>query len=267
MAFGRPDRPLVSAAPTFEAPATIAKTLGVSTIAVPVDRQLRLDLDGMARAGAPAAGLIFCCNPNNPTATVHGSEAINRFVAAAHEASPGATILIDEAYHEYVDDPAYHTAAPLLRKDSRLVVCRTWSKVHGLAGIRAGYALAQPETIAKMEPWRLPSGISVAASAAAIAALTATAHVASEQRLNRTVKAFTRQVFEDLGFRPGPSEANFIMVDIRRDVRAFKDACLEHGIAVGRPFPPLVTHARISIGTMEEMRQAAKVFRTVLSAS
>jgi histidinol-phosphate aminotransferase len=264
-AFTRPDRPLVSAAPTFEASATMAKTVGAPVAAVPVDQGLRLDLEAMARAGAPNAGLIFCCNPNNPTATVHGGDAIREFVAAANAASPGATILIDEAYHEYVDDPSYRTALPLARENPRVVIARTMSKVHGLAGIRAGYALARPETIAQMAPWRLPSGISVAAGAAAVAALGSAGYVKEQQRLNRDTKAFTRKVFEEMGYHPGPSETNFIMVDIKRDTRAFKAACLERGIAVGRAFPPFLTHTRVSIGTMDEMRRAAEVFRAVLS--
>jgi histidinol-phosphate aminotransferase len=264
-AFSRADRPLVSAAPTFEAPATMARTVGAPVIAVPVDRELRLDLEAMARAGAPNAGLIFCCNPNNPTGTVHGAEAIRRFVAATHAASPEATILIDEAYHEYVDDPSYRTALPLAQENPRVMVARTLSKVYGLAGIRAGYVLARPETIAQMAPWRLPSGISVTAGAAAVAALASTRYTSEQQRLNRETRAFTRQVFEELGFAPGPSDTNFLMVDIKRDTRAFKAACLTQGVAVGRAFPPFLTHTRVSIGTMPEMRRAAEVFRAVLS--
>ena len=260
-----PDRPLVTAAPTFEHPGVVAGTVRARAVNVPVTGGLALDLAGMARAAAPDAGLVFCCNPNNPTATVHGADAIRRFVTETHAANPRATILIDEAYHEYVEDPAYATAVPLAMADPLVVVCRTLSKVHGLAGIRAGYAIARPETIERLAPWRMPNGISVAAGAAALASLGGTAHVARQQRLNREAKAFTRGVFEELGFRAAPSETNFLMVDIRRDAREFKAACLARGVSVGRAFPPLLRHARISIGTMEEMQEAANVFRTVLA--
>jgi histidinol-phosphate aminotransferase len=267
MAFGRPQAPLITAAPTFEEPVKVARTLGVPAIEVPVGAGMRLDLDAMARAAAPGAGLVYCCNPNNPTATVHGAETIRAFVTAVHQGAAAATILIDEAYHEYVEDPSYATAMPLVQDDPRVVVCRTFSKVHGLAGIRAGYAIARPETIAAMKPWRLPSGISAPAGGAAIASLNAPAHVAAEQRKNREAKAFIRAFFAKLGYRVGPSDANFVMVDIRRDSKAFKEACLTQGVAVGRQFPPFLTQTRISIGTMDEMKRAAKVFRAILAAS
>ncbi|NOT10067.1 MAG: aminotransferase class I/II-fold pyridoxal phosphate-dependent enzyme [Gemmatimonadales bacterium] len=267
MAFGSADRPLVTAAPTFEEPVRIARTLGVPVKEIPVDRAMGLDLDAMARAAAPGAGIIFVCNPNNPTATVHGARAIDDFVVAVRRSAPKAVILLDEAYHEYVEDPSYASAIPMLKNDARVMVARTFSKVHGLAGIRAGYAIAQPETIAAMRPYRLPSGISAAAGAAAVATLNAPAHTREEQRKNRETKAFTRAFFEGLGYTVGPSETNFIMADIRRDSRAFKAACLTDGVAIGRQFPPFLTHARISIGTMDEMRRATRVFRKHLASA
>jgi histidinol-phosphate aminotransferase len=266
MAHCGPARPLVTAAPTFEQPAGVARTIGAPAIEVPLGPGLRLDLDAMAGAAAPSAGLVFCCNPNNPTGTVHGAAAITDFVQAVHRAAPGAVILIDEAYHEYVEDPGYASALPMVR-DPRVIVCRTFSKVYGLAGIRAGYAVGHRDTIARMRPWRIPNGISVAASAAAIASLAGQDHLARQQRLNREARAFTRRLFEDLGYPVAPSEANFLMVDLRRDARAFRDACRSRGVAVGRQFPPLLTWTRISIGTMDEMTQASRVFRTVLAGA
>jgi histidinol-phosphate aminotransferase len=266
MSFCRGGRALVTAAPTFEEPGRIARTMGAPVVDVPTDARMQLDLDAMARAAGPA-GLVFCCNPNNPTATVHGEDAIRRFTAEVRRTAPECVVLLDEAYHEYVEDPGYATAIPLVRQDPRVVVCRTLSKVHGLAGIRAGYAIAQRPTIEAMQPWRLPSGISVAAGAAAMASLGGTSHIGRQQRLNREARAFTRSFFETAGYRVAPSETNFIMVDIKRDSKVFKAACLSQGISVGRQFPPYLQHARISIGTMDEMRRAVEVFRRVLGSA
>lgn len=263
-AFTGLGRPLVTAAPTFEEPLVVARAFGSPVIQVPLDGELRLQLGAMAAAGAPSAGLIYCCNPNNPTATVHGAGAIRRFLAAAHAASPGATLLVDEAYHEYVEDPGYGTAISLVKGDSRLLVSRTFSKLFGLAGLRAGYAVAHPDTIAALQPWRLSLSLNVLAGAAALASLGQTAHLVEERRKNREAKGFLRRFFTDLGYRVGPSETNFLMVNIRRDADGFREACLEQGVAVGRPFPPLLERTRISIGTLAEMRQAAAVFRRVL---
>lgn len=267
MAFCRPDRPLVTAAPTFEEPVRMATALKVPVVEVLVDRAMRLDLEGMTRAAAPSAGLVFVCNPNNPTATVHGAAAIKDFLSRTHRASPETTVLLDEAYHDFVEDPSYATAIPLVKDDPRLVLSRTFSKVYGLAGFRVGYAIAQPETIATMRPWRVGNGINLAAAAGAMAAMGNPAHIKEALRLSREARAFTRRFFEGLGYRVEPTETNFIMVDIRRDSKQFKDACLTRGVMIGRQFPQFKQHTRISIGSIPEMEKATPIFRAVLAAS
>ena len=267
MAFCRPDRPLVTAAPTFEEPVRMATALKVPVAEVLVDRAMRLDLDAMSRAAAPSAGLMFVCNPNNPTATVHGATAIREFLARTHAAAHETTILLDEAYHDFVEDPSYATAIPLVKDDPRLVVSRTFSKVYGLAGFRVGYAVARPETIATMRPWRVGNGINLGAAAGAMAAMNAPVHIKAELRLSREARAFTRSFFEGLGYRVEPSETNFVMVDIRRDSKQFKDACFAREVMIGRQFPQFKQHTRISIGSMAEMERASTIFRAVLAAS
>lgn len=262
-AFTSPTRHLVSAAPTFEPPAEFAKLLGRPVVAVPVAASLALDLDAMA-AAAVGAGLVFFCNPNNPTATVHGDAAVKAFIGRIRRTSPETVILVDEAYHEYVDDRAYATAIPMAIADPNVVVSRTFSKVFGMAGLRAGYAIAHADTARRLQGWRLGSGISVLALGAATAAVEDRAHIVQEQRKNREAKAFTRAFFERAGYKVGPSDTNFLMIDLRRDPQPVRVACRENGIAVGRPFPPLDTWLRVSIGTMDEMQQATAVFKKVL---
>jgi histidinol-phosphate aminotransferase len=258
--------PLVSAAPTFEDPAAQAQRMGVAVRAVPVDRALRLDLAGMG-AGAEGAGLVFFCNPNNPTSTVHSGRAVQDFVRRVLRSSPDTTILIDEAYHEYVEDPTYATSIPLAMENPRVIVSRTFSKIFGLAGMRIGYAIGHTSTMKRLEKERLPSSVNVLGATAALASLNDTAHIDRERALNHSVKEFTRSFFEKAGYRVVPSHTNFVMVDIRRDSKQFQDACKKRDILVGRPFPPLTTLARVSLGTMDEMRRATDVFKSVLSVA
>lgn len=263
-AFTGPGRPLVTSQPSYESPPADAKRVGAAVIEVPLTGELTLDLDAMAIA-ARGAGLVYLCNPNNPTSTVHGAAAIKRFVSQVMKDSPTTTILIDEAYHEYVDDPSYATSLPLAMDNPRIVIARTFSKVFGLAGMRVGYALGDARTMAAMAPQVLSMGVNELAAAAAIATLADRSHIEREQALNREVRAFTMRGLADCGFPAANSQANFMMINLRRDAQPFRDACRDAGVLVGRPFPPLRNYVRISVGTLDEMRQGMEVFRRLLA--
>jgi histidinol-phosphate aminotransferase len=265
-AFVTRDRQLVTAAPTFESPARRADSLGLPVAAVPVDQGLRLDLDGMA-AASRTGGLVFLCNPNNPTGTVHGATAVRGVIDQILKSSPDAIILVDEAYHEYVDDPSYATMMPLALEEPRVIVSRTFSKVHGMAGLRLGFAVGKPATLMKLRPHLVDSNVNVLVAEAAIASMAAQGHVEREVARNAEGRRYTREFFEKAGYAVVPSAANFLMVDIRRELRGFREACRQQGVAIGRPFPPFTNYARISIGTMDEMRTATGVFAKVLEAS
>ena len=262
-AFPSRSRHLVTGSPTFEAPSRYASAFGIIVRPVRVDAGLKLDLAAI-EASAKGAGLVYLCNPNNPTATVLSARAIAAFADRVARVSPQTMVLVDEAYHEYVDDPSYGTSIPTAIARRNVVVCRTFSKIHGLAGLRCGYAIGQGESIAQMARFKLESSVNQLAIAAARAALGDKERVERERTLNRTARETTLQLFATLGFSAGPSEANFVLVDLRRDARAFGDACRRAGVSVGRPFPPLNNHARISIGTPEEMQRAGAVFKRIL---
>ena len=121
-------------------------------------------------ASSNGAGLVYVCNPVNPTATVHGADAIKGFVTRVLRTSATPTILIDEAYHHYVEDPKYATAIPMAVDEPRVVVARTFSKIYGMAGLRVGYAVAHRDTIAKLERERLGMNVNVFAATGALAA-------------------------------------------------------------------------------------------------
>jgi histidinol-phosphate aminotransferase len=263
-AFTTSSRGLVTAAPTFESPSYRAESLGARVTAVPTDAHGRLDLEAMLNA-CTSAGLVYVCNPNNPTSTVHGASDIRRLVEQVLQRSPGTAVLVDEAYHEYVDSPAYASAIPLAQAHPRVIVTRTFSKIHGMAGLRAGYAVGQPQSLAALRPWLSADGMSVVAAEAARASLADAAHTGEQRRLNAEARRLTLSALSRAGCRAFESHGNFIMADVGRDCRAFASACAARGIRVARAFPPLVHHARITLGTLEEMARANVVFAEVLA--
>ena len=259
-----PERGLVTAAPTFEAPAGRARGLGAPVTAVPVEADGRLALQGMLDRSADA-GLVYLCNPNNPTSTVHAASDVRAFVEQVLSRSPETTVLIDEAYHEYVEAPSYATAVPLALSRPRVIVTRTFSKIHGMAGLRVGYAIGQQETLAPLRRHLADVAMGIVGAVAARASLGDTAHLEQQRAFNREARRRTLATFERAGCRGFASEANFVMVNVGRDCRQFAAACLERGVRVARPFPPLMQYARISLGTLDEMASACDVFTAVLA--
>ena len=265
-AFTTESRGLLTASPSFENCPGMARRLGHPVIEIPVDAALRLDLEPMI-AAAKDAGLVFFNNPNNPTATVHGAKAVSDFVAAVRKLSPGTVILIDEAYHDYVTDPSYRSAIPVALESPNVFVTRTFSKAHGMAGMRIGYAIGRADTMKSLAALKMPYNVSVFGIAAAMASLGDPKHIDGERVRNTGVRAFTIKALSELGCTSSESQANFVFTDIHRPAREFREACAKQGVMIGRDFPPLEkTHVRISIGTMSEMQKAAAVFRNVLKS-
>jgi histidinol-phosphate aminotransferase len=263
-AFTSPAKGLVTGSPSFENCSNVAKKLGFPVAEIKVDSACRLDLDGMA-AAAKGAGLVFLNNPNNPTATVHGAKAIQDFVQKVRSTSPDTAILIDEAYHDYVTDSSYQTAVPLALRTPNVFVVRTFSKAFGMAGLRVGYALGAADTIKPLQHLKMPYNVSVFGVVAAMAALNDVKHIEEERERNTEVRAFTVSALENLGCKCSESECNFLFVDVGRPAADFRDACAQQGVYIGRDFPPFEkTHSRVSLGTMDEMKRATAVFRSVL---
>jgi len=268
-AFVSPTRSLVTALPTFENCTGYANRYKLPLTEVKVDSAMRLDVDGMiAAASKGGAGLVFFNNPNNPTATVHGATTVTDMVERIRKVSPDTVILIDEAYHDYVTDPSYQTAVPLALSTPNVFVARTFSKAYGMAGMRIGYAIGMADTLKPLAKLKMPYNVSVFGAAAAIASLGDPQHIDDERKRNTEVRAFTVKALQEMGAKPADSQGNFVFVDIGRPAKDFRDACAKQGVMVGRDFPPFEkTHCRISIGTMDEMKKATEVFRSVLKAT
>ncbi len=266
-AFCASDKPLVTAAPTYGTPDQAAKRINAPVKMIRVDRSLGLDLDAMAEA-ANGAGMIFFCNPNNPTGTVHNYAAVEQFVRKVKQRSPQTKILIDEAYIDYVHDPGVKTAVPLATELPGVFVTRSYSKAHGMAGLRLGYAIGQPETLKAISgAWNLGS-VNTLTAAAGIASLRDAKHIEEERAENARVRDFTLSAFKSMGFEASDCHTNCIFVDLKRPASQFREACAALKVSVGRDFPPFEkTHSRITLGTMDEMKQAVQVFKRVLTAS
>jgi len=261
--FTSPARPLVAGQMTYEECPSYAEMIGTPLRAIPLTPTLQLDLEATA-ASAKGAGMVFLNNPNNPTATVLSGNAVDAFIERVLAADPACMVLIDEAYHDYVTDPSHRSQAARAVKDPRVIVARTFSKAHGMAGMRVGYGLAHPDT-AKRLAWEGSMPLNVAGLLAATASIQDQARIDREQARNTEARRFTIDWFARAGFRSTDSQANFVFVDIGRPAKAFREACKEQGVLVARDFPPLeASHVRVSVGTLAEMKSAVEVFGKVL---
>ena len=265
--FTSTSKALVSAIPSYEECMDDAAMIGHPVRAIPLDAQMRLDLAAMADA-SKGAGLVFVNNPNNPTAIVWSGDAIAGFIDRVLKASPDTTILLDEAYHDYVTDPSHRTQIPLALKNPRVLVARTFSKAHGMAGMRTGYVIGHPDTVKKLAAWEGGGYLNVPGLLAAAASIQDQARLDAERARNTEARQFTIDWFKARGCDSTDSQCNFIFVNIKQPVRGFREACRKEGVLVARDFPPYEkSHCRISIGTLEEMKQAVAVFEKALQAA
>jgi histidinol-phosphate aminotransferase len=269
--FTAKTKPLVGTIPTYEECTQVAELIGNPVRGVKLNSEFKIDVDAML-AACKGAGLVFYCNPNNPTATYVGAKATRDFVAKLNSSSPETTILIDEAYFDYVTDPDHETHVPIAIQNPRVIVARTFSKAYGMAGLRQGYAIAHADTIKAMRPWVGSSGtgsLNVFGMAAATAAIQQDADgsfTKNERARNKAVRDMAVKFFADRGMKATDCQANFMFVNIGTPAKKFREDCRAKGVMVARDFPPFqATHARITLGTMEEMTKAVAVFGEVLA--
>ncbi len=261
---------LVGSLPTYEECFGYAATVGHKTKAVPLTSDYKMDLDHTFYA-CKGAGMLFYCNPNNPVASLVDPAEGAEFIKRVLKMNKDLRILVDEAYIDYVTTPGHKTMMKEALEDPRIIVARTFSKAYGMAGLRVGYAIAHEDTIKELAKYNMGNSISVLTYAAATAALARDAKdpsfITNESQRNTEARSFTRKWFHDHGYKDTDAQANFMFVDVKMPVEDFQAACRAEGLRVGRPFPPLWTHCRISIGTMDEMQRAVKIFDKVLSAA
>ncbi|HET9929874.1 MAG TPA: histidinol-phosphate transaminase [Polyangiaceae bacterium] len=246
-AFATREHHIVFAEPSFVVYRISALAYGVPFTAVPLTA-LTHDLPAMAAAVTPRTRLLFIANPNNPTGTHVGKAAVEKLL---REVPEDVIVVMDEAYIEYADAPDFPDSLTLRKLRERLIVVRTFSKIYGLAGLRVGYAIGPALLINYLNRVRAPFNVSTIGQVAAIAALDDVEHVERSRTLNRKERARVSDVLTRAGLDVAPSQANFVLVDVKRPARPVYEALLRKGVIV-RPFASLPTHLRITVGTERE---------------
>ena len=253
---------IVCADPTYHDLVRYAERAGSEIIRVPVDAEsMAIDLDAMYNAIRGDTKCVYLVNPNNPIPSIIEKNALRDFVA---EVSKDRMVFIDEAYFEFVDSPDYASMMDLVRDgQNNVIVARTASKIHALAGLRVGFGFAHPELTARIN----------AAKTGAINALGVAAAYASYQdqefqdftiRKNRESLAIVEGMLDELGHRYVKSHANFTFIHTGRDVNELREAFREANIMVGRPFPPMTDWLRVSMAKPHEMEYFAQVYRQIM---
>ena len=260
-AFTNRDRKVVIANPTFEAIARHAGVANAEVVKIDLTSDYSHDLKKML-AAANGAGLVYICNPNNPTASITPKNEISEFLA---KVSPATIVLVDEAYHHYIESNDYESVIPLVKQYPNLIVARTFSKIYGMAGLRCGYCVTQRANIALLRTHQIYDSVNIMALVAALASLKDTEQVARGRQLNNEVKKNLYAELDALGYKYIPSHANFMMIDLRREVRPVIGALRNRSVEVGRLFPALPNFMRVTIGTSSQMKLFATAFRAVMA--
>jgi histidinol-phosphate aminotransferase len=254
--------PLLQAGLTFEALSAYAHPFATEVHSVPLDPATwSHDLSGMRREAARFAGqpvLAYVCNPNNPTGSLTPVDEVEEWIVSS---SPNVLFVIDEAYCDFVEDPSFRSLVPLAVDHPNVLVLRTFSKAHALAGLRVGYGVGHPSLIEEMLPLRAGRGPNHLGNAAALASLEDPDFLAESLATMARSKAIVLGVLGDLGLGHIPSHANFVMHEVNGPVEAYIERMWDQGFIVGRAFPELPTHNRVTLGLPEEMKRWAETLR------
>lgn len=246
--------------PTFGGLISYADDFGTELIQVPVNANMETDLGAMYNAIRPDTTLVYLCNPNNPIPNLIEKNALRDFVL---EVSRERMVFVDEAYHEFVDDPAYESMLGLIREGHKnIIVSRTASKIHGLAALRVGFAYAHPDHIADMQK-KMTGQLNIAGARAALASYQDQEFQRYTLTQNRKALDIVEGMCDELGLRYVKSHANFSFIHTGRDISEVSAAMREAGILIGRPFPPMLDWARISMARPEEMEYFVQVYKTL----
>jgi len=258
LAYTGPGKSFVVADPGYEAGERAAHFIGAKTVSVPLRKDYAHDVQAMAQADRNA-GLIYVCNPNNPTGSITPKDDIEYLVA--HKPK-GAVVLLDEAYIHLSRTAV--PASPLVAADKDVIILRTFSKLYGMAGLRAGAALGRPDLLAKLRGYGA-GALPVTGMVGAIASLKVKGLVEQRRKVIAEIREETAEWLDKRGFAVLPSEANMLMVDVRRPGRQVFQALLEQKVAIGRTWRSMPDHVRISIGTREEMTKFRAAFGRVMN--
>jgi histidinol-phosphate aminotransferase len=257
---------VIGVEPTFSSVYEFATGLKTNAIRLPLGKDYRQDTSALIKAiqqNARDIGLVYVCNPNNPTGLVVPKNDIKQLLDEIPRDIP---VLIDEAYHDFVESAEYATSIPYVSEGRPVIIARTFSKVFGLAGMRLGYALAPAALINRMQPYAGAMSVNVLARFAGVAALRDKAAYDRVRSVTLKLRRETTEAIKRYGYSVIPSDGNFFMVQVRRPIGEVIQEFRRRGVLVGRPFPPMLEHLRVSIGTADEMERMLTVFREIFPA-
>jgi histidinol-phosphate aminotransferase len=252
---------VISADPTFQVLNHYAENVGGTVHRVPVDDALRLDLEAMGKKVNENTKLVYICNPNNPTGTIVPDTELRPF---CEEMSERALVVVDEAYHEYVEHPGYRSLVDLVRDGRNVIVTRTASKIHGLAGLRIGFGITRPELVEELQN-RLTGTMNIMGLRAAIASYRDPEFQSYCFNKNKQSKSIVYTTLRELNCRYVESETNFIFFETGIPIETIRKGMENQGIRVGRPFPPFLKWCRLSMTKPDEMRKFAVALKNIMT--
>lgn len=259
LAFTSPTKSFVTADPSYEAGMYAAKTSQAKVVKVPLTQDCAHDVKAMVKADAQA-GVIYICNPNNPTGTLTTKQDI---VWALENKPAGSILLVDEAYIHLTDAP---DTLDLVAAGKDLIVLRTFSKIYGMAGIRCGFAVARPDLLARLKPFG-QNAMPITGSAAARASLEDANLVPERQKIIGDTRRDTIAWLKANGYKViGDPQTNCFMIDTGRDGKAVFAAMKAKNVLIGRTWPIWPNAVRVSVGTPEEMAKFKVAFKEVMDA-
>ena len=251
--------------PTYSTVYQHATSIKTTAIKLPLGKDYRQDMAAMikaANARASEIGFVYLCNPNNPTGIVVSKDEVRQLLDGIPKGMP---VLIDEAYHHFVDTSEYATSMPYVLEGRPVIVARTFSKIAALAGMRLGYAVAPAEMIQKMRPFSMGS-INALVKWGGVTSLKDAEGQAKIKKMTIDLREKTSAELRAHGYDVIPSQTNFFMVHIGREVQPVIEEFRQKKVLVGRPFPPMTQHLRVSVGTADEMDRFTKAFREIFPA-
>lgn len=257
LAFCSPTRPFVTGDPGYEAGTRAAKFIGANVISVPLTKNYAHDVKAMA-AASPNAGLIYVCNPNNPTGTLTPKSDLEWLV---NNKPKGTVVMIDEAY-THISGAPFNT--DLVAADKDVIILRTFSKIYGMAGLRAGAAIARPDLNDKVSGFS-QTMMPITGMAAASASLEAKYVVPERRKLIGQVRENTLEFLDKHNFKFVPSMSNCFMVDVHRPGMEIIEAMRKENVYIGRVWPSWPTHVRVTVGTQQEMDKFKAAFLKVMA--
>ena len=260
--FCNSSRGALVAEPTFEAVVGYCPFIHAHAQKIKLNAEHKHDLPRMLRA-SHGAGMIFFCNPSNPAGTYIAKQETERFIRRLPH---GPVLLADEAYAEYVTAPDYESCVRFVKEGLPVVVSRTFSKIYGMAGLRVGYAIGRKDLIKRMAKRQLVNNPNQLAIAATLAALKSDGEFVERiHKMNAEVRDYVCNEASAMGLAVIPSQTNFVMIGVNRPAKPLIEELKKRKVLVGRLFPSMPEHVRVSFGTMAEMKSFVKEFKEVMS--